>query len=464
MSLLEEAEDETHTFESLGIAPQILATIKKLGYKAPTKIQSEAIPVALKGSDIIGLAQTGSGKTAAYAIPIIQAFMEKPQGLFACVVAPTRELGYQISEQFEALGASVGLKSVVIVGGMDHMTQAIALAKKPHVVIGTPGRLVFHLEQTKGFSLHTVKYLVLDEADRLLNMDFEEEITKLLRVLPKERKTYLYSATMTQKVAKLQRVCLMNPVKLEITSKYQTVDTLVQQYLFIPHKYKECYLVMVLNDFAGNTTIIFTATCAASARITLTLRHLGYKAVPINGDMSQDKRLVALNKFKAGERNILVATDVAARGLDIPAVDLVINFDVPQSSKDYIHRVGRTARAGRAGRAVTIVTQYDVELYQKIEELIKLKLEAYPTQEDVALAQLERVNEAERLAAVKMRELGAPEVARNLAKLPNTEGAEDSEDVNFLAVKKRKNNNGNNNGNGNNHNNNRASAKRGKKK
>jgi len=433
MTLLEGAEDNSHTFESLGVASQLQDALKGLGYKRPTKIQSEAIPIALQGRDIIGLAQTGSGKTAAYAIPILQALLKKPQGLFACVVAPTRELGYQISEQFEALGATIGVKCAVIVGGLDQVSQAIALAKKPHIVIGTPGRLVYHLEQTKGFSLHTIKYLVLDEADRLLSMDFGDELDKLLRVLPKGRKTYLYSATMTHKVAKLQRACLMDPVKLEVSAKYTTVDTLVQQYLFVPHKYKECYLVSILTDVAGSTTIIFTATCNSSARITLMLRNLGFSAIPINGDMSQEKRLNALNKFKAGERNILVATDVAARGLDIPSVDLVVNYDVPVSSKDYIHRVGRTARAGRSGRAITVVTQYDVELYQKIEELIKTTLDRYPVDEDATMSMLERVNEALRLAAVQLRELGVVGQTDNTIK-----SDADSEENHLTTVKKRR--------------------------
>lgn len=265
-------------------------------------------------------------------------------------------------------------------------------------------------------------------------MDFGDELDKLLRVLPKGRKTYLYSATMTHKVAKLQRACLVDPVKVEISAKYTTVDTLVQQYLFVPHKYKECYLVSLLTELAGSTTIVFTATCNSSARITLMLRNLGFAAIPINGDMSQEKRLSALNKFKAGERSILVATDVAARGLDIPAVDLVVNYDVPVSSKDYIHRVGRTARAGRSGKAVTIVTQYDVELYQRIEELIKTKLDRFPADEEASMALLERVVEALRLAGVQLRELGVTGTTDN----PIDGDTADSEESHLATLKKRR--------------------------
>lgn len=223
-------------------------------------------------------------------------------------------------------------------------------------------------------------------------------------LLLQDRRTQLFSATMTNKVAKLQRACLKNPVKVEVASKYSTVSTLRQQYMFVPAKYKDCYLTYVLTELAGCTAMVFTRTCDSTRRIALMLRNLGFGAVPIHGQMSQPKRLAALNKFKAGERSLLIATDVASRGLDIPAVDVVINYDVPTNSKDYVHRVGRTARAGRSGRAVTIVTQYDVELIQRIEQLIELKLELYPTEQDAVLMLLERVSEAQRIATMQMKD------------------------------------------------------------
>ncbi|KAJ1435260.1 Asp-Glu-Ala-Asp box polypeptide 47 [Ochromonadaceae sp. CCMP2298] len=287
------------------------------------------------------------------------------------------------------------------------VTQAIALAKKPHVIVATPGRLVDHLENTKGFSLRNLKYLVLDEADRMLSMDFEEEINKILAVIPRERRTCLFSATMTTKVAKLQKASLKDPVKVEVSNKFQTPKTLMQQYLFIPAKYKDCYLAYLLNEFKGQTSIIFVATCNNALRVTLLLRNLGFDAVCLHGQLSQAKRLGALNKFKAGQRSILVATDVASRGLDIPNVDLVLNFDIPSHGKDYVHRVGRTARAGKAGRAVAFVTQYDVEAYQRLEALIGQKLPEFPADEDVVLIMLERISEAQRLAVRELKELQA---------------------------------------------------------
>lgn len=399
-----EEEEEVHTFASLGVCEQLTEACDALGWKKPSPIQVQSIPLALEGRDLIGLAQTGSGKTAAFGIPILQALLEKPQPLFACVLSPTRELAIQIAEQIEALGSGIGVKCVVVVGGVDMMAQAIALAKRPHILVGTPGRLLDHLSNTKGFNLRTLKYLVLDEADRLLNMDFEQEIDEILKVIPRERKTYLFSATMTNKVAKLQRACLKNPAKVEVSSKYSTVDTLKQHYLFVPAKHKDCYLVFLLNEMSGSTTMVFTRTCESTRRIALILRNLGLDAIPISGQMSQPKRIGALNKFKAGERNILICTDVASRGLDIPSVDMVINYDIPTNSKDYIHRVGRTARAGRSGLAVSLVTQYDVELYQRIEQLIGKKLTTFPAEQEEVLQLYERVNEAQRISATKIRE------------------------------------------------------------
>jgi|Transcript_13561 ATP-dependent RNA helicase DDX47/RRP3 len=287
------------------------------------------------------------------------------------------------------------------------MTQAIALAKRPHIVVGTPGRLVDHLKNTKGFSLRSLQCLVLDEADRLLSMDFEEEIDQLIRVIPRERHTLLFSATMTTKVAKLQRACLRDPVKIEVSAKYSTVETLRQQYLFVPAMHKDVYVAYVLNELAGSTAIIFVRTCESARRLSLLLRNLGFGAVPIHGQMSQPKRLGALTMFKSGERSIMIATDVASRGLDIPTVDVVLNVDIPANPKDYVHRVGRTARAGRSGRAIAFVTQYDVELFQKIEALTGKKMELFEHAEEDVLLFRSRVDEATRLAAQTMRDSDA---------------------------------------------------------
>lgn len=283
------------------------------------------------------------------------------------------------------------------------MSQSIALAKKPHVIVASPGRLLDHLENTKGFNLSNLKYLVLDEADRLLNMDFGESIDKILSAIPRERNTYLYSATMTEKVQKLQRASLRKPVNVSVSDKHSTVDTLLQYYLLSPAEHKETYLVHILNELTGNSVIIFVNTCADAQKIALMLREMRFSAIPLHGDMQQAQRLGTLNKFKAGERSILVATDVIARGLDVPSVDLVINYNLPQSSKEYIHRVGRTARAGRSGRAISIVSQYDIELYQRIEKVLDKKLPVWPSDKGVVMGLKDMVSEASRTATEEMK-------------------------------------------------------------
>jgi ATP-dependent RNA helicase DDX47/RRP3 len=392
------------TFADLGVTESLCDACTTLGFKMPTPIQRESIPIALEGKDIIGLAETGSGKTAAFALPILQALLDKPQPMFGLVLAPTRELAYQISQQFEALGSLINVRCSVIVGGMDMVPQAISLAKKPHIVVATPGRLLDHLENTKGFSLRHLKYLVLDEADRLLDLDFGPILDKILQVLPRERRTMLFSATMNTKLNNLTRAALQQPVRVSVSdSNYQTVKNLMQRYVFIPQKFKDIYLVYLLNKFAGRMCIVFTRTIHEAARISYLLRALGLSAIPLHGKLSQTARLGVLNKFKAGGKDILVSTDIAARGLDIPSVDLVLNFDLPSDSKTYVHRVGRTARAGKSGFAINIVTQYDIEVFQRIEHALGKKLEEYPTERDEVMVFGPRVNEAQRVAITELK-------------------------------------------------------------
>ncbi|EME41279.1 hypothetical protein DOTSEDRAFT_73630 [Dothistroma septosporum NZE10] len=401
------SKEEDKSFAELGVIDQLCDACANLGFTKPTAIQKESIPIALEGKDIIGLAETGSGKTAAFALPILQALMAAPQHeqhKFGLVLAPTRELAYQISQQFEALGSLINVRCAVLVGGMDMVPQAIALNKNPHIVVATPGRLLDHLENTKGFSMRSLKYLVMDEADRLLDLDFGPILDKILQVLPSKRRTMLFSATMSTKLNNLTRAALQNPVRVSISSSsYQTVKNLMQRYIFIPHKFKDIYLVYLLNEFAGQTCIVFTRTINETQRIAFLLRALGRSAIPLHGQMNQSARLGALNKFRGGSREILVATDVAARGLDIPSVDLVLNFDLPPDSKTYVHRVGRTARAGKSGVAISVVTQYDIEIYQRIEKALGKKLDEYAAERDEVMVFAPRVAEAQRIAITEMK-------------------------------------------------------------
>ncbi|RYN41948.1 ATP-dependent rRNA helicase [Alternaria arborescens] len=400
------ADAPKKTFRDLGIREELCDTVESLNYKNPTPIQEQAIPLALEGRDVIGLAETGSGKTAAFVLPILQSLLEKPQPLFGLILAPTRELAYQIAQQVDALGSIINVKCATLVGGMDMVPQAIALSKRPHIVVATPGRLLDHLENTKGFSLKHLKYMVLDEADRLLDLDFGPVLDKILKVLPREgRHTYLFSATMSSKVESLQRAALQNPVRVSISSSsHQVVSTLLQRYIFLPFKWKDLYLIHLLNDNIGHPTIIFTRTVNETQRISVLLRTLGFGAIPLHGQLGQSARLGALNKFKSKSRDILVATDVAARGLDIPAVDLVVNFDLPSDSQTYVHRVGRTARAGKSGKAVSFVTQYDLEIWLRIENALGKKIPEEVINKDEAMVYAERVGDAQRIAVREMKD------------------------------------------------------------
>jgi ATP-dependent RNA helicase DDX47/RRP3 len=402
----EESTDKS-SFKELGVIDILLEACEAMGFKKPTPIQSRAIPHALEGRDVLGFAATGSGKTAAFAIPVLQELYENPQPLFCCVMVPTRELAHQISQQFQALGAPMGVRTCVIIGGEDMMQQALALSRKPHVIVATPGRLLDHLEKTKGFSLRKLKFLVLDEADRLLDMDFKEPINKILNIIPKERRTFLFSATPSKDVEQLQRASLSNPVRVSVANRITTVDTLLEYYVFAPFKNKDATLVFLLNEFAGKSVIVFVNTKDEGTRIPMMLDSLNFPSIPINGNMRQDARLGALNKFRAGTKTILVATNVAARGLDIPQVDVVINYSVPDTPAEYVHRVGRTARAGRSGKAITFVSQYDLPRYQHIEKEVHAskQLEAYDIDTNAVGLLMGTIDEAQRQAKIKMAQL-----------------------------------------------------------
>eukprot|EP01103_Thecamoeba_quadrilineata_P012742 TRINITY_DN3363_c0_g1_i1.p1 TRINITY_DN3363_c0_g1~~TRINITY_DN3363_c0_g1_i1.p1 ORF type:complete len:346 (-),score=65.87 TRINITY_DN3363_c0_g1_i1:127-1164(-) len=285
--------------------------------------------------------------------------------------------------------------------------QTLELAKKPHVVVGTPGRILYHLEKTKSFNLRSLKYLVLDEADMLLTTDFEVEVDKIMLATPSERHTFLFSATMTDKVEKLQRVSLKDPVRLEASKKFQTVKSLKQHYVFMPFKHKDCYLVYILNELATNCVIVFVGAKKNVQRLEYLLTSLGFNVGALHGDMPQSARLSAFGKFRSKSINVLISTNVASRGLDISHVDTVINFDLSRNPKDYVHRVGRTARAGAAGSSISFVTQYDLEVFQNIEKSINQKMELYQTDEELALTLLDRVSEAQRLAMLQMKEKDA---------------------------------------------------------
>ncbi|KAM7533365.1 hypothetical protein Aperf_G00000124630 [Anoplocephala perfoliata] len=342
-----------------------------------------------KRKDIVGLAETGSGKTAAFALPILQNLLIKPRFNYALILTPTRELAMQTRQHFMDLGSRFGLRVLCLVGGQHIEDQQRSLKQiKHHIIIGTPGRIVFHIENTKELILHKLRYFVLDEADHMLGGNFNYQLETILSRLPETRKSYLFSATMSGNLEKVQSACLQMPVLLETAKKYTTVENLDHAFVFLPDQRKDIYVAKLLVDLGGNTTsesktIVFVPTSRDSLRLCEILRFLTSKdrVVVLNGLMRQEKRVIALDKFKSGEANIMVSTDLASRGLDIPEVQLVINYDVPgnptswsEAAKSYIHRVGRTARAGRPGRAITLVTPYSVTRLRIIESVLGSKI------------------------------------------------------------------------------------------
>ncbi|KAF4347097.1 hypothetical protein F8388_017600 [Cannabis sativa] len=410
----------TTTFKNLGLTEWAVETCKELGMKKPTPVQAHCIPKILAGRDVLGLAQTGSGKTAAFALPIMHRLTADPYGVFALVVTPTRELAFQLAEQFRALGSAVHLRCAVIVGGEDMLTQMKKLVERPHVVIATPGRLKVLLENSEIPPVFSnTKFLVLDEADRVLDFGFEEELRMVFQCIPKKRQTLLFSATMTEN---LQALLEVSPNKAYFYEEYQgfkTVDTLKQQYLLVPNDVKDVYLVHILSkmeDMGVRSAMIFVSTCRTCHQLSLLLEHLDQTAVAMHSFNSQPLRLTALNRFKSGKVPVLLATDVASRGLDIPTVDLVINYDIPRFPRDYIHRVGRTARAGRGGLAISFVSQTDVDLVHEIEAVIGKQLEEFQCKEHEVLSDIRKIYSARRVAIMKMRDDGFEEKAKERKK------------------------------------------------
>ncbi|KAG5465481.1 hypothetical protein CUR178_00186 [Leishmania enriettii] len=414
--LLDDEEFKTKTFKDLGLCRELCQTCAEAGWQHPTRIQASSITVVAEGRDLIGVAQTGSGKTGAYVLPLVNWLLTQPKTpyLSILVMVPTRELAQQVTAQFLLLGRSVGLRVATLVGGADMVEQACELSKRPHVVVGTPGRVKDHLSNTKGFKLVKLHALVLDEADKMLDMDYEKEIDAILEHLPQDRRTMLFSATLSTKIDRLQKASLRDPVLLQVHRKNTTVDTLTQYYIFAPFAQMLPYLHLFLTKETGNHILIFCRSAALVHKVTLTLRTLGHRALPLMGRMDQHNRNIALTKFKEGKVRMLICTDVAQRGLDIPHTDVVVNFSLPDHVEDYIHRVGRTARAGAEGKAVNLINQYDIVLLQKIEQQTGVKCVEYPSlpESEVQLV-LQRVEDAEQEA---IREIREDEGERNLQK------------------------------------------------
>ena len=365
-------------FEDLNIIEPIIKALKEEGYEEPTPIQGKSIPLLLQGHDILASAQTGTGKTAAFSIPILQHLVEdRPKGnsrkIHALILTPTRELALQIGESFTTYGKYTGIKNTVIFGGVKQRPQEDALRKAPEVLIATPGRLLDLMNQGL-VHLRDIKYFVLDEADRMLDMGFIHDIRRVIAQLPQKRQSLFFSATMPNKIVNLSKTILTNPKKVEVSPVSSTAET-IQQYLYYTNKdTKKDLLLHILQDPKMDQVLVFSRTKHGADKIARNLEKKKIKSAAIHGNKSQNQRQKALGLFKDKQIRVLVATDIAARGIDIDKLQHVINYDIPNEPETYVHRIGRSGRAGEEGVAISICEPEENAYVRDIEKLINLKI------------------------------------------------------------------------------------------
>ncbi|CAB3225348.1 unnamed protein product [Arctia plantaginis] len=384
-------EHDGKEFAELGVKTWLIKQLFTLGIRKPTPIQKGCVQHILSGGDCIGAAKTGSGKTFAFALPILQHLADDPYGIFALVLTPTHELAYQIADQFNILGQPLKLRVCIVTGGSDQLEESLKLSKRPHIVVAMPGRLADHITGCDTFSLKRIKYLVLDEADRLFSESFKEDLETIFNTLPAKRQNLLFSATITDDVreSKLLSLNQDNLLTWTETDTTLTVSTLDQRYVVCPAYARDVYLVQTLRKYRetkpSSHIIVFTDTKKECQVLSMMLNAISMDNVCLHGFMRQKERVAALTQFRSNLKCTLVATNVAARGLDIPTVDLVVNHKLPLEPKEYIHRVGRTARAGRSGMAISLITPYDILRLGEIEDVIKTKLTEYKIDDDEAV-------------------------------------------------------------------------------
>ena len=363
-------KENTSNFYGLGLAPKLLDILDNNKFTTPTPIQEKTIPLLIEGKDLIGIAQTGTGKTLAFGIPMMQNIARlKTRGL---VLVPTRELAAQVNEVLLQIGKSLGLKTVVIVGGAPSHPQKKALRTKPHIVIATPGRMIDHLSQNKSL-LEDIGILVLDEADRMLDMGFAPQIEKILVKTPKKRQTMLFSATMPQSIVAIANRHMSLPLRVEIDQPGTTVKEIDQEVIFLTLHDKINMLKTLLDRYRGSI-LVFSRTKHGAKKLVTKIRAMHHTVGEIHSNRSLAQRKFAIEGFKKGTHRILVATDIAARGIDVNNIELVVNYDLPSTPDDYVHRIGRTARAGKKGKAISFATMDQQRDVQNIERLIKMQL------------------------------------------------------------------------------------------
>jgi ATP-dependent RNA helicase RhlE len=366
------------SFDSLGLSPVIQQNLHKLGYRVPTPVQAKAIPLGLEGRDVIGSAQTGTGKTAAFGVPMIERLVLngtslKPRQPQALVLAPTRELALQVNESLKGFSYKTGLRSVAIFGGVGMQPQVDALRRGVHIVVATPGRLIDHMEQ-RNVDLSAIQILTIDEADRMMDMGFLPPLQRILAALPKRRQTLLFSATFPLPIRALAVKFMVDPAEVQSEAPNSAAATVRHRIHRVQRDRKRDLLVHLLRQ-NGDQALVFCRTKKGSDRLCRHLASSGLRAAAIHGDKSQNARTQALRDFKSGKTHVLVATDIAARGLDIEQLPVVINFDLPMVAEDYIHRIGRTGRAGAEGQAVSLVSHDEMEQLRGIQRVVKTQMD-----------------------------------------------------------------------------------------
>jgi ATP-dependent RNA helicase RhlE len=364
-------ETVTDRFADLGLHSELLASLNKLGLTTPTPIQRDSIPVVMTGEDIIGIAQTGTGKTFAFGLPILHRYIQngKRSRGRALVVLPTRELALQVEESLRKVGGRFGLRTAVLIGGAPMKPQQSELRANPDLIIATPGRLIDHM-QSGWIDLRTVETLVLDEADRMLDMGFMPQIKQILREIPAERQTMLFSATMPDDIVRIAKEYMHQPVRVEVARPGSTAADISQELFIVSQDKKNDLLADVLYEYSG-TVLVFTRTRSRAARVARFIKRCDHNAAEIHSDRSLTQRRAALDGFKSGLYRVLVATDIAARGIDVKDISLVVNYDLPDNADDYVHRIGRTGRAGKSGHAISFAAPDQAEMMRDIEKLIE---------------------------------------------------------------------------------------------
>ena len=371
------SDSPEHGFGGLGIAPKMLEVLAQLNFKIPTPIQRKAIPIGIAGKDIVGIAQTGTGKTLALGIPMIQRILQANRGK-GLIILPTRELAIQSNEMLQKIGRPFGLKTAVLIGGSSMSQQVQAIRNRPHIVIGTPGRVIDHLQQ-KTLSFHDVTVLVLDEADCMFDMGFAPQVKQILQATSRDRQTMLFSATMPDNIVKIALSHMKLPVRVEIDRQGTAAEKVEHELFIVKKDQKNRLLDKLLLEYKGSV-LVFTRTKFGAKKICRDIRNMGVSTAEIHSNRSLAQRREALDGFKLGKYRVLVATDIASRGIDVKGIELVINYDLPESAGDYVHRIGRTGRAGMAGRAISFVMIEQRNKIREIERLIQsmLKISQLP--------------------------------------------------------------------------------------